>query len=526
MGVQATENVSGNSTFDRSYEILDAVGRGRNSVVYKARKLAPRSAREEIVALKVLLGNPKQKSFNQRRMRREALAMLACRHPNVIRLNDYVSAADVCYLSMEYADGGDLRALLESRNAPFTLEESLQLCIEILNGLEAIHRSGVIHRDIKPENILLSGRNQVKIADFGVAVLPVPGLNDDDMALGIGTFDYLAPETLQDGRADIRSDVYSVGVTLFQLLSNHLPFEGRSISSQITQKMSGAGASIRDYVTNVHPDLDALFRRALANQPGERFQTAFEFRGALERFLTGSWSPDLVIREGESHFEDERFEDQPEFHSGSFQSPDTGEYSTRDLLIETDGDGQYDSEADYGDDSVEELIPHDLHNPRARRWWMKAGLAAFATVLLFVGIQFFRSIQPPVFGPKGEQPSPISSPEHDARAMISPQSEKLLGLFRGERTGVIEHLFADGLDVAVVATPSGDNKLMFALGLIGWRPVEIDLDTLATEQKLEVQGSGIKLVLRVEQSDESEGRVISGSYREVFSGREGSWRIW
>ena len=521
MGVQATENVSGNSTFDRTYEILDAVGRGRNSVVYKARKLAPRSAREDIVALKVLLGNPKQKTFNQRRMRREALAMLACRHPNVIRLNDYVSAADVCYLAMEYADGGDLRALLEARNAPFTLDESMQLCIEILKGLEAIHRSGVIHRDIKPENILLSGHNNVKIADFGVAVLPVSGLNDDDMALGIGTFDYLAPETLQDGKADIRSDVYSVGVTLFQLLSNHLPFEGRSISSQITQKMSGAGASIREYVSNVNPDLDALFRRALANQPEERFQNALEFRGALERFLKGTWSPDLVIREGEAHSDEESFEDQPEFHSGSYDSIESGEYSTQDLLVETDPDASV--EADYDDDSVEEFIPHDLHNPRARRWWMKAAFAAFATVLLFVGVQFLRSIQAPYFGPKG---APVSNPEQDARAMISPQSEKLLGLFSGERTGVIEHLFADGSDVAVVATPSGDKKLMFALGLIGWRPVEIDLDTLASEQTLEVQGSGIKLVLHVEQSDESEGRVISGSYREVTSGREGSWSIW
>jgi len=557
MVAHASHTSEGNATFDGAYEILSAVGRGRNSVVYRARKLNPRSAREEIVALKVLLGNAKQRSSNHKRMRREALAMLACRHPNVIRLNDYVSTKDLSYLSMEYADGGDLRALLESRSTPLSVEKSIDVCIQILLGVDAIHRAGVLHRDLKPENVLLCGNQGIKIADFGVAVLPISDLNENDSALGVGTFDYLAPETLRDGIADVRSDLYSIGVTLFQLVTQHLPFEGASISGQIDQKMHGLVNPVEKFLPDAPEYLSPLLRKALANNPADRFQSAAEFQTALQRCLSGNWKVEEFARTAFSA------------QAASISIPKSNPVIDENLLLPLNED--HDAEAD------EHSVPLDSRIKKGglRRPDLSPSLFAKMFAGLFVAFAVFAGVRW-IFSDSAQQeskyelrretptveesrtpevPSPelvaknessalpaeiqeskrvapsLETPQEEARpveqrAMLSPELGAVIRLLGSERIGVIEHLFADGSDVSVVTTPTGNNKFLFALGLIGWRPVEIDLATLDQNRTLEIQGSGINLVLHINEPKDGEAHVLTGTYNERISGREGSWRIW
>jgi len=283
--------------FDTRYEILATVGRGGNSIVYKAAlqensksrstKIpnTSRSNLRQIVALKVLTGNAKQPSNNVLRMKREALALLSSRNAHVIRVLDYVSTGELSYLSMEYAEGGDLRVELDQQNEPVSVRQALSWLAQMLIGLKAIHQAGIIHRDIKPENLLLDNQRLLKIADFGIALLPTESVSPDEALRGVGTFEYLAPEYLEQGLSNEQTDLYSVGVTAYQILTRHLPFLGETFSEQLNSKMSGKRRALSDYRKNLPRGLEALLNKAMAPDPEKRFICVEEFILALNRVM-------------------------------------------------------------------------------------------------------------------------------------------------------------------------------------------------------------------------------------------------
>ncbi len=251
--------------FGGRYQLLEAIGRGRNSVVYKARVTGADAARFPFsvspVALKIIAPQPKQQNqrgFNQKqaelleaRVKREALAMLACRHPNVVRLFDYVTSPKQSYVVMEYVDHHDLKTVFSERFAPLPAPSALKIVLQVLTGLDAIHRQGVIHRDIKPENLLLTSGGTVKIADFGIAVLPLSDESLADVNNGIGTFDYLAPEALEEGICSISSDLYALGITCYQLLTGKEKFTGddlKEIQHQVPEELRQAAKIINDRI--------------------------------------------------------------------------------------------------------------------------------------------------------------------------------------------------------------------------------------------------------------------------------------
>lgn len=260
-------------------EILEYLGRGGMGVVYKARQ----KTLNRIVALKLLaperIGDPK---FAER-FTREAQALAALNHPNIVTIHDFGQAGGFYFLLMEFIDGANLRQLLRARK--FTPEEALAIVPPLCDALQFAHERGVIHRDIKPENLLLDKAGRVKIADFGIAKML--GTAGGDCAGGsaaresatqsaLGTPGYSAPEQKNDPqRVDSRADIYSLGVVFYEMLTGELP-----------------GKRIEPPSRKFHMDvrLDAVVMRALENAPELRWQTAEELRTQVETLAAKSQS--------------------------------------------------------------------------------------------------------------------------------------------------------------------------------------------------------------------------------------------
>ncbi len=247
------------------YEIIRLIGRGGMGAVYEARQ-ADLGRR---VALKILPPELGADEAFAERFRREARALGRLEHENILEVYEFgESAAGHLFFSMQYVEGGDLGARL--KQGPLVQGEALRMVKEICAALEAAHAEGIIHRDIKPSNILLTANGSVKVADFGIAVLDdQPRERLTYTGLAVGTLEYAAPEQAAGAAVDTRSDLYSVGVICYEVLTGQLP---RGIFDP-PSKVNAA----------VHPAVDSVVHTAMQSDPARRFQTATDFRAALHR---------------------------------------------------------------------------------------------------------------------------------------------------------------------------------------------------------------------------------------------------
>lgn len=552
----STRESVGESVFDGSYEIIAPVGRGRNSVVYRARRLPgvlPKYTGGEFIALKVLVGNSKNPLIHLRRMKREALAMLSCLHENVVKLNDYITNGQLCYLAMEFAERGDLKRILDQQNLPFTPPLVLRLMTQVLSGLEKIHRVGILHRDIKPENLLLTESYEIKIADFGIACLPSEEVPLEEANRGIGTFDYLAPESLEEGISNEATDVYSCAVTLYQLLTGHLPFGGISFTEQIENKLGSRLIPLKNFMGDVPPLLEEFVNSALRSSPDERYRTAAEFREALEQFQKGSWEPDTEV--------------QPLFACVGEKAQSSADETP------ADSRGKDKSQACHGPEVAVDSLVTELESPvgvsqgpgqvgedviRAAKWserkaqwrsflagvrWFltpkRVALVSIAVVLLLVFTNkgvidsakgLGAILEGFVGGSSGSEQKTVFVGKQKAppgEAEVFSQGRAFSVLADGEHAGLLYGLLSDESDVSLVTAPGvGNREVVVVLALSGWEPVVFDAEKIRSERELQLLGSGIRLSLSVEHKDGSEGSKLSGTYKEFVSGREGRWAIW
>lgn len=292
---EARKQTAGEQLFDGRFILGDVIGRGRQSIVYRAEQLRPPTPLQRIVALKLIYGSNKDPDGVFRRVRREALGMLASRSEHTTRLYDYVTSGEQPYLVMEYAERGDLKAYATRQGGSLDFHEAVDLTIQTLHGLAAVHRAGMIHRDIKAENLLLTSLRNVKIADFSIAWVPNEYLTLEKANPVVGTFDYLAPESLNDGICNIKSDLYSIGMTLYELITGIYPFGDGPFSEQVSRKLAGSWTPLTELINPVPPFLPELFKVALASDPAERFGTADDFIKALESLRNGTWQPPVKL---------------------------------------------------------------------------------------------------------------------------------------------------------------------------------------------------------------------------------------
>ncbi|MGW3899486.1 protein kinase domain-containing protein [Micromonospora profundi] len=273
------------------YELCDVLGRGGMAVVHLARDIRLK----RWVAVKVLRAELARDPLFRSRFRREAQAVARLNHPGIVSVHDVGhehvegSRADepnVPFIVMEHVAGQSLRARL--REGALTLEESIQHQMAVLSALEFSHRAGVVHRDIKPANIMVTPDGAIKVVDFGIArVDGGAGATATETHMLLGTAQYLSPEQVRGEVADARSDLYSAGCLLYELLTGRPPFVGDNPVAVAYQHVHQAPPRASAYRTEVTPALDAVLLTALAKDRKDRFQSARSFREALQSAAKG-----------------------------------------------------------------------------------------------------------------------------------------------------------------------------------------------------------------------------------------------
>ena len=267
-----------------SYIILEFLGKGTMGKVYKARH----RMMGRFVALKILDSRyVSSKARSLDRFQREMQLVGRLDHANVVRAFDADRVADCYFIAMEYAEGFTLEDLLKARGA-LPPADVVYYGSQAADGLAHAHARGVLHRDIKPANLLLTEGKKLKILDFGLGTL----LESDEVStalttagMAVGTPDYLSPEQARMVKLDGRSDLYSLGCTMYHLLSGQLPFKGESSMDCIVARITGKAVPISDVRPDLPPRLVQTIEKLMATNPDDRFQTADEAAAALRSML-------------------------------------------------------------------------------------------------------------------------------------------------------------------------------------------------------------------------------------------------
>jgi serine/threonine-protein kinase len=262
--------------FANRYEVLGTVGKGGMGVVYRARD----QQLDEVVALKVVRSEVmKEDPTLLDRFKQEIKLARRITHRNILRTHDFGETAGTPYISMEYLEGVTLKDLLRSKGA-LPLGVGLRIAKQMCQGLEAAHQQGVVHRDIKPQNILiLPETGDLKIMDFGIARVSEMEAGASGLTTAgtvMGTPDYIPPEQAQGNPADFRSDIYSLGVVLFEIFTGRMPFSGDSVMAVVLSHIQKPPPPPRSLNPGIPPDLEAIILRCLEKQPDRRYQSVGE----------------------------------------------------------------------------------------------------------------------------------------------------------------------------------------------------------------------------------------------------------
>ncbi|MEV6961990.1 Stk1 family PASTA domain-containing Ser/Thr kinase [Streptomyces sp. NPDC051207] len=269
------------------YELGQVLGRGGMAEVY----LGHDTRLGRTVAVKTLRADLARDPSFQARFRREAQSAASLNHPAIVAVydtgEDYIDGVSIPYIVMEYVDGSTLRELLHS-GRKLLPERAMEMTVGILQGLEYAHRNGIVHRDIKPANVMLTRNGQVKVMDFGIArAMGDSGMTMTQTAAVIGTAQYLSPEQAKGEQVDARSDLYSTGCLLYELLTVRPPFVGDSPVAVAYQHVREEPQTPSVFDPEITPEMDAIVMKALVKDPDYRYQSADEMRADIEACLDG-----------------------------------------------------------------------------------------------------------------------------------------------------------------------------------------------------------------------------------------------
>ena len=272
-------------TLDGLYTIRELIGTGGMANVYKA-VVGPGGPVPEgtVVAVKVLRQELMHDPDLVRRFKNESKAISLLNHPNIVKVYDVSVSENLQYIVMEYVDGMTLREYLNERGGKLTSRETVHFISQILKALDHAHRNGVVHRDIKPQNIMLLDNGQLRMMDFGIARIS-RAENQLTGGKAMGSVHYISPEQAKGDETDFTSDIYSVGVMMYEMLSGHLPFDADDVVEVAIKQISDKPQSLQELAPNVPHGLVEITERAMAKRPDNRYASAAEMLNALNAYV-------------------------------------------------------------------------------------------------------------------------------------------------------------------------------------------------------------------------------------------------
>ncbi|MGB8455767.1 MAG: Stk1 family PASTA domain-containing Ser/Thr kinase [Anaerocolumna sp.] len=366
------------------YEIIDKVGSGGMADVYKAKC----HRLNRFVAIKVLKPEYSDDKNFVKKFRGEAQSAAGLSHPNIVNVYDVGDDNGLHYIVMELVEGITLKNFIE-RKGKLEVKEAVGIAIQIAMGMEAAHMNHIIHRDIKPQNIIISREGKVKVTDFGIA----KATNSNTITSNaMGSVHYLSPEQARGGYSDEKSDIYSLGVTLYEMLSGQVPFAGDNTVSVALLHIQGEAAPLREIDPGIPLSVDRIVQKCMQKKPERRYLTASDLIADLKRSISNpngdfvvipaavvSDSPTITISEDEVN------------HIKSASKMSGAGYDTsRDIFQNTDGRRTNSGFNQETDDEDEDL---DSVDPRIEKIILVGSIAAgviLTILIIFFVVHFFK----------------------------------------------------------------------------------------------------------------------------------------
>lgn len=273
-----------NDLIDDRYRIERKIGEGGMSVVYGATDIITKKP----VAIKIIKGDMMGNPINLSRFEREARAAASLSHPNIVRVINLGTYEGRPYMANEYINGQNLRDILDKRSIGFL--EACDIMYQLTSAVAHAHEHSVIHRDIKPQNVYLTADGTIKLGDFGIATFENSARLTRSETI-IGSVHYLAPEISRGQQASYQSDIYSLGVTFFELITRRVPFEDDTPVSVAIRHIKDKFPSPRKYIPSTPKEIERIILKACKKNPQERYKTVKDMRKDIERILR---NPELI----------------------------------------------------------------------------------------------------------------------------------------------------------------------------------------------------------------------------------------
>jgi len=271
---------------NKRYQLLEQLGTGGMSNVYRARDLML----ERNVAIKVLHENYSKDQSFQDRFRQEARAAANLSHPNIVTVHDFGYDFAQLFIVMEYIPGKDLKTILRQRGR-YTVEEGIPIIVQACAGIGYAHRAGLVHCDIKPHNMIVTSDSRLKVTDFGIARALSTIQPDERADVVWGSPQYFSPEQATGEAPSPSSDVYSLGIVLYEILTGALPFNAPTSDELARMHLEDHPIPINEYIPDIPPALEQIVMKVLSKEPSARYRTADQLGRVLLKFGTQRETP-------------------------------------------------------------------------------------------------------------------------------------------------------------------------------------------------------------------------------------------
>lgn len=422
---------------DNRYEILEIIGTGGMARVYKARC----HRLNRLVAIKILREDLAQDAEFRRRFHDESQAVAMLSHPNIVAVYDVSRSSELEYIVMELIDGITLKQYMQKKGNKLNWREALHFITQIIKALGHAHSRGIIHRDIKPHNVMVLRDGSVKVADFGIARVASGGHSTLTQE-ALGSVHYISPEQARGSHIDARSDLYSAGVVLYEMITGRLPFEGDTPVSVAIQHINSIPLSPREIDPAIPEALEKITMRAMAPSPDNRYFSADEMLTDLEEFRK---NPNINFDYSVHEFSPEK---------------EPGEDKTRIrsvTLVHSGGEGRERSRAGYstGRGSARYEEEEEDDRPGGFPWVMTASVVAILLFVMAVFYFLYRTFFSGMFAPAQMYTVPN---------LVGQSYEEVLQnteLLQGHFTVVLGETVADDAEAGKILKqdPAAENKV-------------------------------------------------------------------